>query len=623
MGIVILSADAFFWKPSTAPTVHPAMPVVSQITPLAPDVLKKRGISDAMKAKFDENISSNSGKFLSCDDGTKQITPDILNDGFCDCKDGSDEPGTASCTGHVSKSQTFDCINKGYRLMQIPASRVDDSVCDCCDGSDEGHLVQCPDTCNAAAAKEREALTKLINDYKVGSAARMEYINKVKSEKEDKAAPLSYLKSEIERQEASLSALAKEKEAEAKKIQEWEQSLLQEAMVKANNILKLDDLTEAQLGPLLSSLFSILDFTKPQVDKLIEKMRNGDSSNTNSDGNSDNYDENPSHADEAQPDPYASDDSSTDGSDVPPEGENHENESQNATPNDNENNNHEVLSTCPLFVHSKSDQRLSKLCEPSPEHQLHDAKLFLLDFLQANRAYSDIQFVLGYYRVHGHFDGAVDFTKEHRDAKGNENGAVATVDTCPSLFVGLGDDTCTMSSNLIELFASLDKASEREDAPPRTAEEQHKQAEARLKSLESDRDDAQNAFNDLEKHKDHLEYLALKDECFSKQDGKFHYKLCVLNEITQADSPNGYGTSLGSFESIRSGEDGGIVIEFRNGQYCHAFGPRTADVFVSCGAENVLLSASEPSTCYYTFKFESPAACSPAFAESQGILNLL
>jgi Glucosidase II beta subunit-like len=75
-----------------------------------------------------------------------------VNDDYCDCNDGSDEPGTAACAGLVPLTAVkFTCINAGFRPIDIPLSRVGDGVCDCCDGSDEV-VIKCTNTCRQAEA---------------------------------------------------------------------------------------------------------------------------------------------------------------------------------------------------------------------------------------------------------------------------------------------------------------------------------------------------------------------------------------------------------------------------------------------------------------------------------------
>uniref|UniRef100_A0A8C7RM20 Glucosidase 2 subunit beta n=1 Tax=Oncorhynchus mykiss TaxID=8022 RepID=A0A8C7RM20_ONCMY len=83
------------------------------------DSRKIRGISLSYKRFYRERKS-----FL-CIDGSKMIPFDQVNDDYCDCMDGSDEPGTAACpTGR------FYCTNLGYRSHYIPSSRVNDGICD-------------------------------------------------------------------------------------------------------------------------------------------------------------------------------------------------------------------------------------------------------------------------------------------------------------------------------------------------------------------------------------------------------------------------------------------------------------------------------------------------------------
>lgn len=40
---------------------------------------------------------------------------------------------------------------------------------------------------------------------------------------------------------------------------------------------------------------------------------------------------------------------------------------------------------------------------------------------------------------------------------------------------------------------------------------------------------------------------------------------------------------------------------------------------LECGGENKLLEASEPSTCFYSFRMQSPVACNDDFARSIGL----
>ncbi|XP_010327088.1 glucosidase 2 subunit beta [Solanum lycopersicum] len=80
---------------------------------------------------------------IKCKDGSNSFTIDRLNDDFCDCIDGTDEPGTAACP-----SGKFYCRNVGSTPKFLFSSRVNDDICDCCDGSDEyDSNVNCPNTC--------------------------------------------------------------------------------------------------------------------------------------------------------------------------------------------------------------------------------------------------------------------------------------------------------------------------------------------------------------------------------------------------------------------------------------------------------------------------------------------
>ena len=103
-----------------------------------------------------------------------------VNDDFCDCPDGSDEPGTSACAhlsdlsphslGSVAYEDPnvslalpgFYCKNKGHQPSFVPFTNVNDGVCDydtCCDGSEEwGKVggVKCEDKCKEIGKEWRK-----------------------------------------------------------------------------------------------------------------------------------------------------------------------------------------------------------------------------------------------------------------------------------------------------------------------------------------------------------------------------------------------------------------------------------------------------------------------------------
>uniref|UniRef100_A0A2M4AL37 Putative glucosidase ii beta subunit-like protein n=1 Tax=Anopheles triannulatus TaxID=58253 RepID=A0A2M4AL37_9DIPT len=88
----------------------------------------------------------------------RELSWNRVNDDYCDCpEDGSDEPSTSAC----AQGRFYCRFQKRHRTgrgrdLSIPSGWVNDGVCDCCDGSDEwlptgGNLVPprpCPNTCS-------------------------------------------------------------------------------------------------------------------------------------------------------------------------------------------------------------------------------------------------------------------------------------------------------------------------------------------------------------------------------------------------------------------------------------------------------------------------------------------
>jgi protein kinase C substrate 80K-H len=62
--------------------------------------------------QFSVSLYSVDGQF-KCKDGSQRIPISQVNDDYCDCLDGSDEPGTSACS-----NGKFFCQNKGHKVLK-------------------------------------------------------------------------------------------------------------------------------------------------------------------------------------------------------------------------------------------------------------------------------------------------------------------------------------------------------------------------------------------------------------------------------------------------------------------------------------------------------------------------
>lgn len=127
------------------------------------------------------------GETFACLSGGGTVPASRLNDDYCDCADGSDEPGTAACAsldvgagaGVAAGGGRFYCANKGFKPTRVRASLVNDGICDCCDGTDEWErkagAAACADTCAVDGAAWRSAQAEAIRAAEAGAAARAAY----------------------------------------------------------------------------------------------------------------------------------------------------------------------------------------------------------------------------------------------------------------------------------------------------------------------------------------------------------------------------------------------------------------------------------------------------------------
>ena len=266
---------------------------------------------------------------------------------------------------------------------------------------------------------------------------------------------------------------------------------------------------------------------------------------------------------------------------------------------------------CPLVI-NYGDERLKGFCHDdnhlSPEKMHNDANELIIDILKTSKKYQETQLVIGYYKVMQSFRGAPQFVQMH----------IASNDkTCPVHWGSNELDVCNIGSRLENLIDGINNNDSTEIPKPWL--DKYNEANERLRLLEVEESEASTAANELEKYEDKLEYLHLKDQCFSTIDAKFTYTVCVMKDVTQKETDGYNDVILGKFESISDSSKGDVIMHFTGGQNCWAHGERKADVTIKCGKENKLISATEPSTCFYTLEFESPSACNSKFAEFHGL----
>ncbi|VDN51226.1 unnamed protein product [Dracunculus medinensis] len=133
------------------------------------------------------------GENFTCIDGLKTIPFKHVNDDYCDCTDGSDEPGTSACPNGV-----FHCLNRGFFAENIPSSRVNDQICDCCDGSDEWNgAVHCENNCVLLGLERKARKEQRVLIVQKGYAKRLKLAEEAKKLKVEKQQEMDRLQNEL------------------------------------------------------------------------------------------------------------------------------------------------------------------------------------------------------------------------------------------------------------------------------------------------------------------------------------------------------------------------------------------------------------------------------------------
>ncbi|XP_028310792.1 glucosidase 2 subunit beta [Gouania willdenowi] len=247
----------------------------------AVEVQRPRGVPLSKRQFYEED------KPFTCLDGSRTISFDRVNDDYCDCEDGSDEPGTAACP-----NGSFHCTNAGFKPAFIPSSRINDGICDCCDTTDEYNSgAVCQNTCREMGRKERESLQKMAEIAKEGFLLKQQLIHEAKKGLEEKQVKLSDVqnsKKDLEEKVETLRSVKEtaeqpEKEAKDRHLKAWEDQKAVIHMEKnkarmAEAFLELDDDADGFVSAAELQSHSELDpdsdglFTDAEAQELLGGM---------------------------------------------------------------------------------------------------------------------------------------------------------------------------------------------------------------------------------------------------------------------------------------------------------------------------------------------------------------
>lgn len=517
---------------------------------------------------------------------------------------GSDEPGTSACS-NVKERVKFTCINKGYRSVKVAASRVDDGVCDCDDGSDE-IPGKCPNNALIAAIKERELLNRINSTYIQGSEILRQLELQVKTELQRRAELFEQYKTQSDNFKRNREELQIHYDTLVKSLNDELSQLKNDALRVVKSALNFDTLTFIDISQFLKAILNIHKFDGDQLDSIVsnEVRAAGDSNEEEfvhrsfDDEHEDSYHEDIIGADIA--------------------------ESNHITAADDEIVSDD-LKSCDLF-NLTLDKRFKSLCES--EYSSSQEKLidFILERLFAElTSFKEVELLMGYYLKNRRFDGSEEFVYQILSNIDGSDNVVGSNNVCFSEFGQLGEENaniCQLQSILNDSYTILRKSAPDFDLEhPLYVESlaihaNIEQLDSDIKSADENLDVSQRAIDDLQFP--YFAHLAYQDAVVSIKDGAYTYKVQVLDKITQQEDGRGE-VLLGKSDSI-SLENGEIVWEYKDGDHCWNHGNRRAEVRVTCGVENVLLSVREPSTCFYLLQMESPVACTIQYAEMQGIL---
>jgi len=492
----------------------------------------------------------------TCLNGSKDISWTSVNDDYCDCPDGSDEPGTGACP-----DSQFYCRNEGHIGAYIPSSRVGDGMCetDCCDGSDE-QPGTCNSTCKSIGEEYRARLAAQRKLQKTGSKIRSTYITFAQKEKKRLDVEIETLEREVIEKQAEVTRLRDlaeraESLTEASMEQKRQSPLFQSLLIHHRALKSLQRVhrehlqREKALGDILDNLRSGYNPNYQDM-AVLEAVRGWE------------HFAGLPHINDVQKD----DEESVD--DVP-------SESEEATDDAVDEG---------AWTESQLEHQLDDLLDTDYdtlllEHERHsgtpDTETLLFDVT----SYLP-EFLLPQYEA-------------ARDA-----------------FVGL-------LNGIGILNLPTDKKSPDTGRARKALSDAEHDLRVTEDGVDKARRDLDRLFSPRWFGREG-EWKKLENLCISKDTGEYTYEVCLFDEAKQKPNNGGSTFSLGRFTSWNDAsdtEEGSAAKQrYTQGTKCWNGPARSVELVLSCGTENALLSVVELEKCEYQFTGTTPVLCLPVEA---------
>ncbi|XP_053674256.1 glucosidase 2 subunit beta [Anopheles nili] len=515
---------------------------------------RPRGVSISLASLYDDRAGS--GQFV-CLDGKKVIHRERINDDYCDCDDGSDEPGTAACP-----NGSFHCTNAGYKPLNIPSSRVNDGICDCCDASDEytSHA-NCVNSCSELGKEDRMREKKRSEMLKMGNQMRLEMSQRGRALKDEHRARLA----DLDKNRAEADAVKQEKASLKSEAEELENAALKVYRDREEETKRLKEEAEAVSNrEEAAETFQKYDSNQNQMLELVELQtrivfdRNRDGAVTE--------DEARYFLDERDQVDFET-----------------------------------FVTLCwprikpflmmdsGLFKPPSTEQ--GELGEETVEPELQSEGYDLEGsehYPAKDSSYGDEE-----YQPHNGEEEEEEEALDENDEEEREED------------VGEGEvESVRNEGNTLpveydpETQELINKANE--------ARNQHSEADRQVREMDQEIRSIKEALD-----KDYgreEEFAILNGECFNFEDREYVYKLCPFDRAIQQPRNGGAETRLGTWDKWNGPGDYSAML-YSNGAPCWNGPQRSAVVLLECGLDTRVLSVTEPNRCEYEYRMQTPAAC--------------